>query len=203
MVDFNYFDLIVAAIILILSIKGFIHGFVREFFGLIGLVAGVYLASRLSSTAATFIDANFLHLENVALLKLLGFLAILVMIWLGATILGAIFSKLSGTAPGALSRLLGFFAAAAKYFTVLALIVTALSHVQLAKDKLQHYVQGSILYPYLLNVGSKLIDIESSQAQVSQEPKRDSAALTSESNNTQQNRNDTNTSTTATDQGAQ
>ena len=160
MFDFNYFDITIAAIVLILGIKGFMHGFVREVFGLIGLVAGVYFASRLSDTAAAFIDSNFLHLENTALLKLLGFLAILVMIWLGATILGAIFAKLSDSNPGVVSRFFGFLAAAAKYFIIFALIVTALSHVQLAKDKLEKYVQGSILYPYLVKVGSRLIHLE-------------------------------------------
>jgi len=160
MFDFNYFDITIAAIVLILGIKGFMHGFVREVFGLIGLVAGVYFASRLSDTAASFIDSNFLHLENTALLKLLGFLAILVMIWLGSTILGAIFAKLSDNNPGIVSRFFGFLAAAAKYFIVFALIVTALSHVQLAKDKLEKYVQGSILYPYLVKVGSQLIHLD-------------------------------------------
>jgi len=197
MIDFNYFDLIIAAIILILGIKGFIHGFVREFFSLVGLVAGVYLASRLSTTAATFIDTHFLHLENTALLKLLGFLAILVMIWLGATILGAIFSKLSGTTPGAFSRLLGFLSAAAKYFIVFALIVTALSHVQLAKDKLQHYVQGSMLYPYLLKAGSTLIDLEVPLKQNNKQTDSNAATSATDMNNTDQNHTDINTTTAA------
>jgi membrane protein required for colicin V production len=163
MVDFNYFDVTIAAIVLILGIKGFVHGFVKEVFGLVGLVAGVYFASRLSETAAEFIDTNFLHLENTALLKLLGFLAILVMIWLSATILGAIFSKLSDNNPGIVSRFLGFLCGAGKYFIVFALIVTALSHVQLAKDKLHTYVEGSLLYPYLVKTGSLLIHLETDQ----------------------------------------
>ncbi len=176
MMDFNYFDVTIAAIVLILGIKGFVSGFVKEVFGLIGLVAGVYFASRLSDTAAEFIDSNFLHLENSALLKLLGFLAILAMIWLGATILGAIFSKLSDSNPGLLSRFLGFLSGAAKYFIIFALIVTALSNVQLAKDKLQKYVHDSVLYPYLVKTGSLLIHLES--------PKPAVPAKTADSNET-------------------
>ena len=160
MMDFNYFDVTIAAIVLILGIKGFVNGFIKEFFGLIGLVAGVYFASRLADTAAAFIESNFLHLQNSALLKLLGFLAILAMIWLGATILGAIFSKLSENTPSLLSRFFGFLCGAAKYFIIFALIVTALSNVQLAKDKLQKYVQESLLYPYLVKTGSLLIHLE-------------------------------------------
>ncbi|MDD3603390.1 MAG: CvpA family protein, partial [Sulfurovum sp.] len=93
--DFNYFDVTIGAIVLILGIKGLINGFIKEVFGLVGLVAGVYFASRFSETAATLIDTNFLHLENTSLLKLIGFLAVLTIIWVGATLLGSIFSRLS------------------------------------------------------------------------------------------------------------
>jgi len=161
MVDFNYFDVVIAAIVLLLGIKGFMHGFIKEVFGLVGLVGGVYFASRLLGTAAEFIDTNFLHLENASLLKLIGFLVILVIIWLGATILGSIFSKLtSASGLGFLNRLFGFIAGGGKYFLIFALIVTALSNVSLVKDNLEKYVSDSVLYPYLKQAGSYLINLD-------------------------------------------
>jgi membrane protein required for colicin V production len=202
MVDFNYFDVTIAAIVLILGIKGFIHGFVKEVFGLIGLVAGVYFASRLAGTAADFIETNFLHLENAALLKLLGFLAILVMIWLGATILGAIFSKLSDSNPGIVSRFLGFLSGAAKYFIIFALIVTALSHVQLAKDKLQKYVEHSRLYPYLIQTGSLLIHMETPQKQRVQKEDANLTAPAAAAVSTEHNTTENNTSSASVSEGS-
>ena len=161
MIDFNYFDVTIAAIVLILGIKGFMNGFVKEVFGLVGLIGGVYLASRLSGDAAKFIDSTFLHMENTALLKLLGFLSILIIVWLGATILGSIFSKLTSVSGlGFLNRFLGFVAGGGKYFLIFALIVTALSHVTLVKDNLEKYVKDSMLYPYLLSVGSSVIHLD-------------------------------------------
>lgn len=165
MMHFDYFDITIAAIVVILGIKGFVNGFIREVFGLIGLVAGVYFASRLADTAAAFIDNNFLHLQQSALLKLLGFLAVLTMIWLGAVILGAIIAKLSNTSPNLLSRFLGFLAGGAKYFIVFALIVTALSNTQLVRDKLLHYVDQSVLYPYLIETGSRIIHLQNTAQQ--------------------------------------
>jgi len=163
MMDFNYFDVTISAIVLILGIKGFMQGFIKEIFGLAGLVAGVYLASRLAPDAAHFIDANFFHLENQSLLNLIGFLAILMIVWLSTTILGSIFSKLSSESGlGFLNRLLGFIAGGGKYFLVFALIVTALSNVNLVKDNLEKYVNDSILYPYLKKTGSYLINIDTS-----------------------------------------
>jgi membrane protein required for colicin V production len=163
MMDFNYFDVTISAIILILGIKGFMQGFIKEIFGLLGLVAGVYFASRLSDKAATFIDTNFLHLDNPSLLKLIGFLAILIVIWFSATILGTILSKLtSESGLGFLNRLFGFIAGGGKYFLIFALIVTALSNVTLVKDNLEKYVSDSILYPYLKEAGSYLINLDTS-----------------------------------------
>ena len=163
MMDFNYFDVTIAAIVLILGIKGFMQGFIKEVFGLLGLVGGVYFASRLSDKAATFIDTNFLHLENASLLKLIGFLAILIVIWFSATVLGSIFSKLtSESGLGFLNRLFGFIAGGGKYFLIFALIVTALSNVTLVKDNLEKYVNDSVLYPYLQEAGSYLINLDTS-----------------------------------------
>ena len=113
--------------------------------------------------AASFIDTNFLHLENASLLKLIGFLAILIVIWGAATILGTIFSKLtSASGLGFLNRLFGFIAGGGKYFLIFALIVTALSNVTLVKDNLEKYVNDSVLYPYLKEAGSYLINLDTS-----------------------------------------
>jgi membrane protein required for colicin V production len=161
MIDFNYFDVTIGAIVLILGIKGFINGFIKEVFGLIGLIGGVYLASRLTGHASTFIDTNFIHIENTALLKLLGFLTILTIVWMGATILGSVFSKLtSASGLGFINRLLGFIAGGGKYFIIFALIVTALSNVSLVKDNVQKYVKDSVLYPYLLKAGTSIIHLD-------------------------------------------
>lgn len=164
MMDFNYFDVTITAIVLILGIKGFMQGFIKEVFGLVGLVAGVFFASRYATDAAAFISANLLQIENESLLKLIGFLFILIIIWLSATILGSIFSKLTNQSGlGFLNRLFGFVAGGGKYFLIFALIVTALSNVTLVKDNLEKYVKDSVLYPYLKEAGSYLIKLDTSK----------------------------------------
>jgi len=161
MVDFNYFDVAIGSIVIILGIKGFLNGFIREIFGLAGLVGGVYLASRFAPLAAEFIDINFLHLQNVALLKLIGFLAILITVWLSATILGAVFAKLTSMSGlSFLDRLLGFITGGGKYFIIFSLIVTALSNVTLVKENIHKYVKDSVLYPILVKTGSTVIRID-------------------------------------------
>lgn len=161
MTDFNYFDVTILAIILILGIKGFMQGFIKEFFGLLGLVGGVYFASRFADRAGEFIDINLIHLENQSILKLIGFLTILLVIWLGATLIGAIFSKLTSVSGlSFVNRLLGLVIGGGKYFLIFALIVTALSHVKLVQDNLGKYTKDSVLYPYLKKTGAYLINMD-------------------------------------------
>jgi membrane protein required for colicin V production len=192
MMDFNYFDVTIAAIILILGIKGFMQGFIKEAFGLVGLVAGVYFAARLAPDAASFIDTNFFHLANQSLLKLIGFLAILILIWLGATILGSIFSKLTNQSGlGFLNRLFGFIAGGGKYFLIFALIVTALSNVTLVKDNLEKYVKNSVLYPYLKESGAYLINLDTSAMGLDITETMEAKVDTTENNITHTDTNDT------------
>jgi membrane protein required for colicin V production len=159
--NYNYFDIVIAAIVIILGIKGMINGFVKELFGLIGLVGGVYIASRSADTAAAFIDKNFYHLDNYAALQLIGFVAILAIVWMVALAIGSLFSSLTqASGLGPINRLFGFIVGGGKYFLIFALIVTALSNVTLVKDNLEKYVNDSILYPYLKQAGSYLINLD-------------------------------------------
>ena len=159
--DFNYFDAVIASIVVILGIKGMMNGFIKEFFGLVGLVGGVYIAARMADAAGAFIDGNLYHMENSTALQLVGFIAILALVWLIAVAVGSLFSSLTqASGLGPINRLFGFIIGGGKYFLIFALIVTALSNVTLVKDNLQKYVKGSLLYPYLLEAGSFLINLD-------------------------------------------
>ena len=159
--NFNYFDAIIAAIVVILGIKGMINGFAKEFFGLLGLVGGVYIASRTADMAGLFIDKHLYHMENSSALQLIGFIAVLALVWIGAVAVGSLFSSLTqASGLGPVNRILGFVVGGGKYFLIFALIVTALSNVTLVKDNLSKYVSSSILYPYLVKTGAYLINLD-------------------------------------------
>ncbi len=165
----NYFDVTIASIVVILGIKGMMNGFVKELFGLLGLVGGVYIASRSANTAAAFIDKNFYHTDNATLLQLIGFIAILAIVWITAVAIGSLFSSLTqASGLGFINRLFGFILGGGKYFLIFALIVTALSNVTLVKDNLEKYVNNSLLYPYLKEAGSFLINIDPKAFQYSE-----------------------------------
>jgi membrane protein required for colicin V production len=51
--DFSIFDLIVGSIILLLGLKGILNGFFKELFGLIGIVGGIFVGSRVANEVGT------------------------------------------------------------------------------------------------------------------------------------------------------
>ncbi len=159
---YNYFDITIGAIVIILGIKGMINGLVKELFGLIGLIGGVYIASRLAEQIGGMIDKELFHMDNPAALKLLGFMAVFAGVWIVSIMVGALFSRLmSMSGLGFIDGLFGFIFGGGKYFLVFALIVTALSNVTLVKENMGKYFDDSVLYPYLKEAGAYLINIDS------------------------------------------
>lgn len=165
--DINYFDIVVGSIVLILGIKGFFHGFIKEVLGLLGLIAGVFVGSRFSPVIGDFINANIFAIQNKTLLTLVGFFIILAIIWSSAIAIGQMLSKLtSASGLGFLNNILGLIAGGGKYFVIFALIVAAISNVELIKDKIAPPIKQSTLYPILVATGSYLINLDYKQLQV-------------------------------------
>jgi membrane protein required for colicin V production len=161
MEDLNQLDLIIGSIVILIGIKGFINGFFKEIFGLIGIVLGIFLASRLSTVMASFIGDYLLHIENKALLTLGGFFVVLALVWIGTLSIGTLLSKLTNASGlGIVNNILGFIAGGGKYFIIFAIIITALSNISLLKGTMNKYINNSILYPYLLKTGTFLIHLD-------------------------------------------
>lgn len=161
MEDLNRLDLIIGSIVILVGLKGFVSGFFKEIFGLIGIVLGIFLASRLSTAMATIISDNFVHIENKTLLTLGGFFAVLAIVWIGALSLGTLLSKLiNASGLGIVNNILGFIAGGGKYFIIFAIIIAIFSNIALLKDTLNKYSKDSILYPYLIQTGTFLIHLD-------------------------------------------
>jgi membrane protein required for colicin V production len=158
---FNYMDIAVATIVVILGIKGLMNGLIKELFGLIGLIGGVYIASRMAEQIGDMIDKELLHLDNPAALKLFGFIAVFAGVWVVSVLFGSLLSKMiQMSGLGFVNGLFGFVFGGGKYFLIFALIITALSNVTLVRENMGKYFDDSVLYPYLKQAGSYLINID-------------------------------------------
>lgn len=154
-------DLVIGSIVIILGIKGFFSGFLKETFSFLGLVLGIYIGSSISSKVALTMGDNFLQIQNKTILTLIVFLSILTFIWLISISIGTILSKLTkATGLGFINNILGFIIGGGKYFVIFAVIVTAFSNVKLLKSTMANFEKNSLMYPYLLITGDFLIQLK-------------------------------------------
>lgn len=182
MEQFAWFDLITLGLILILAIKGVINGFIKEVFGLVGIVGGIYLATRFASQAGVWINTNLFTFGNESSMFLIGFLGVLIGFWIVALIVGVMFSKLVDLSGlGFVNRLLGFIVGGAKIFLIFSVIFVAISHVEFIQDNLNKYLKNSKMYPIFVKAGTYIIDIKPDSLPSFASPKQDNAEA--ESNN--------------------
>lgn len=186
--DISSLDLIIGSIVIILGIKGFFSGFVKEIFSFLGLVLGIYAGSTISSKIALSMGNNFLHIENKTILTLIVFLIILAAIWLSLVTIGTLLSQLvKATGLGFFNNILGFIIGGGKYFIIFAVIVTALSNVKLLKNTMANFEKDSLLYPYLLLAGDFLIQLKPQDFNITKIDKNDSLkTIPNDANDTNQ-----------------
>lgn len=158
----NYFDLIVLILVFFLGLKGLFRGFVREFFGLAGIVGGVYIASRVSDSFGIALG-DFFAIQSESTSILIAFIITLAIVWIIIYSIGLAVSKatqLSGL--GIFDRFLGFVFGASKIFLIFAIIVYALTQVEVINEKLKTKTKNSIMFPILKDTGDYIVKINPS-----------------------------------------
>ncbi|WP_323593345.1 CvpA family protein [Aliarcobacter butzleri] len=154
------FDLVIITITLLLGLKGLFRGIIKEIFGIIGIIGAIFVASRISTQTGELI-APVLVLENQATIKLIGFVIALVIVWLIAYSAGVVVSKIfSASGLGIIDRFFGFLFGMAKIFLIFSVIAYALYQVNSFKKVIDEQFKSSILMPYLLDVGSVIIKLD-------------------------------------------
>ena len=162
MENINLFDIIVVALITILGLKGLFRGFTKEFFALVGIVGGVFVASRLSKDSGEIVN-SIIPMQNDNTILLAGFIVSLVIFWIIAYIIGSALAKvfkMSGL--GIFDRLLGFVFGAGKIFLLFAIISYAVSQVKMINDNLAPKLETSIVFPILKETGNYIIQLDTS-----------------------------------------
>ena len=156
----NMFDAVIIGITLILAIKGYFNGIIKELGGLIGIIGGLFLASKFYHQAGAYINDNLLEIPNKSAIDLIGFISVFVGFWIVVVFIGFLISKiLKASALGGLDRLLGFLFGGAKFFLLISIIVSLLWQVAFIKEKLEKFTKKSIIMPILIQTGGKIINL--------------------------------------------
>lgn len=159
--EFSYFDLIASVIILLLGLKGIINGFFKEIFGLIGIIGGIFIASRVGDKVGTALSDMIFKFENSAAISFAGFLVTLALFWLFMIGIGYIFKKLSMLSGlGIFDRILGFIFGASKFFLIAAVIAYAAYNIKAVRTTIDSAMQNSILFPVLVKTGAFIMKLD-------------------------------------------
>jgi len=164
MENVSLLDLVSIALILFLGIKGVLRGFVKEVFGLIGIIGGIFIASKYAQVAGEYADVTFLNLQNKASIYLVGFISVLIIFWAIATFIGMLLGKLvNSSGLGIVDKILGFIVGGAKVFLIFSVIIYVLTNIAIFKGTLNSMFEGSMMFPIFKEVGSKIVQLDPSQ----------------------------------------
>ena len=159
--EFNYFDLIVAIIILFLGLKGIINGFFKEVFGLVGIIGGIFIASRVGDEVGQKLSDLIFNFESNAAISFSGFLTTLALFWILMIVIGLAFKKmgaLSGLGP--VDKILGFIFGASKFFFIAAVIAHSMYNIKAIKNSIDPHLNNSILFPILVETGGFIMKLD-------------------------------------------
>ena len=159
--EINYFDLVAASIILLLGLKGILNGFFKEIFGLIGIIGGLFIASRFGDNVGEFLNTLVFNFSSASAVSFMGFLATLAVFWLIMIIIGFTFKKLSSMSGlGPVDKILGFFFGASKFFLIAAVIAHAAYNIKALRSTLDSALGTSVLFPVMVETGAFIMKID-------------------------------------------
>lgn len=159
--DLNYFDLAIGIIILLLGLKGILNGFFKELFGLIGIIGGIFVASRVGDETGQVISDLIFHFESASAIAFTGFLVTLAIFWalmIGAGLLFKKLSTLSGLGP--FDRILGFVLGSGKFFLIASVIIFAIFNVKAIRKNLEPAMENSMLFGAMVATGGFIMKID-------------------------------------------
>jgi len=159
LLNINMFDAVVIGLILLLSIKGLLSGFLKEFFNSLALIGGLFVASMYKSEVAQYAK-EYLNLDlSKNLLELISLIVIFLVSFLVVKAIFKIIDSFLSEDLSLSSRLLGMIIKMFTLFFVFSLIVYGLSSKPQVTDKLKDTLNSSKLYPLLKNTGATILNM--------------------------------------------
>jgi membrane protein required for colicin V production len=159
--ELNYFDLIVVVIVLLLGLKGILNGFFKELFGLVGIIGGIFIASRFGDDVGQVISDAIFKFDSQAAISFTGFLVTLIIFWLLMIGAGMLFKKLSAASGlGPFDRILGFVFGSGKFFLIASVIIYALFNVNAIRKNLEPAMESSKLFGIMVATGGYIMKID-------------------------------------------
>jgi membrane protein required for colicin V production len=149
------FDIVFVGVVLFFALKGILSGFKVELMNLIGVVGGVFVASRVAKLYSTKVESSLDFIKNEAMAESLLFFVTFASIFLVAKLLTPANNLSFDRTP--LSKLGGYLLAVVKYAVVFSIVVSVLLHTPL-KSKIEEKTKESRLYQKMRDIGNLMLN---------------------------------------------
>ena len=164
----NWFDVGCLVLVVLFGLRGITNGIVKEIFGILGLIGGLFAAMRYKTMAGEWIAAKIpaLHNANGVLSGdttqvLIGFIAVLFGVWISCLIIGEIISKFfKWSGLGFVDKIGGFVFSVSKIFLIFAVIVTLASGPMSMNEQTKRYFESSKTAPIFLKIGNWILNLK-------------------------------------------
>lgn len=161
---FSYIDIGIIVLLILLSLKGIWQGIIRGLASFLGILLGIFFASRFYDGLGEWFATNIYNLGSPELNALVGFVIIITLIWAGFLLLGEILFRMVRFTPlvsvdAAFGLAFGF----CKAFLLLSIIIFGISQIAWLKNFSQNVEQNSSIFPMMKNLSIKIMNLEQIQ----------------------------------------
>jgi len=157
--DFQIIDMVIIGVILFLAIKGLVNGFSKELFNFLGLIGGIATAARTNEMVGDLIvKQNILPEALLQYQKIIGFIAIFIVIWVLFNLVSSLFASFTSDEIGIVSRIFGYVVGIARYAFIFALIIFGFNNADFLKEKFSKYTEKSQVFVPMSTIGEKLLN---------------------------------------------
>lgn len=154
-----YIDIAVVVIILLFGLRGFSNGFINEVFGILGVVLGVFLATKYFIVVGYMISDAIFYFGESIIIWIISFVIILATTWIISLIIGSIISSFIFVNSFKLANhLLGFTTSALKYFIILSFVFYTVANIGILSKNYTDYLENkTISYRIMQSVSGAIM----------------------------------------------
>ncbi len=193
---FHTVDIIIAALVLFLAIKGLMNGFSKELLNFIAIVGGIALAANFNTTVVDLInEQQIVPTIAPSYAKIVGFIIVIIAVWIIISVISSIINRFGSTTISPISRIFGYIVSAARYFVIFALIVFGINQSEFFKNEAKKLKTETKLFVPMTKIGSTILNIElntteesnSSNVQLNTHQPTENETITSDTNSSEEN----------------
>lgn len=164
MENLSYADAGIVVVLVLLSIRGIWQGLIRGSASFLGIILGVFYASRFYQNVGEWFAKTLYDFQSPEINYLIGFLILITIIWAACLVIGEIVFRMIKLTPltaldGALGLLFGF----AKAFVIISVIIFGISQVGWLKNFSQNLENKSSLFPIMKKLAIDIMNLEPAQ----------------------------------------